>query len=82
MAQSAPAQILAGPRFLEDRICRLMYLAATDEAWTEEWRKDGWVRTRALVRDVIAAPTAKPGQLRRRGIPVEPGAWDREEIRA
>ncbi len=81
MAQSAPAQILAGPRFVDDRICRLMYLDATDEVWTEEWR-DGWVRTKALVRDVIAAPTAKPGQLRIRGIPNEPGAWDQEEVRA
>ena len=82
MAQQAAAKILVGPRFLEDRVCRLMYRAATDEAWTEEWRKDGWVRTQALVRDVIGAPTAQPGQLRRRGIPMEKGAWDREEIRA
>ena len=38
--------------------------------------------TKALVRDVIAAPSPKPGQLKRRGIPLELGAWDREAVHA
>ena len=54
-----------------------MYVRATDEVWTEEW-KDGWVRTTALVRHVLKAPTPKPAQLKRRGIPVERGVWDQE----
>lgn len=74
--QSVP-RILVGPRFLDDRICRLMYVEATDEVWTEEW-KEGWVRTTALVRLVLKAPRPKPAQLRRRGVPIERGAWDRE----
>jgi hypothetical protein len=82
MAKAAAAQVLVGPRFLDDRVCRLMYVRATDEAWTEEWRKGSWVRTQALVRDVIAAPSPKPGQLKRRGIPLELGAWDREAVHA
>lgn len=70
-------KILVGPRCLDDRICRLMYVKATDEAWTEEWRKGGWVRTNALVRHVLKAPAPKPSQLKRRGIPFELGDWDR-----
>jgi hypothetical protein len=80
-ADVAP-KILVGPRCLDDRICRLMYVKATDEAWTEEWRKGSWVRTNALVRHVLKAPLPKPSQLKRRGIPLELGDWDREEIRA
>lgn len=70
-------QVLVGPRCLDDRICRLVYVRETDEFWTEEWGTDGWVRTQALVRHVLKAPTPKPAQLRKRGIPLERGAWDR-----
>lgn len=73
-------QVLVGPRCLENRICRLIYVRETDEVWTEEWGKGGWVRTQALVRHVLKAPSPKPGQLKRRGIPLELGAWDREEV--
>jgi hypothetical protein len=76
-ASQANPLILVGPRFLDNRICRLMYIQATDEVWTEEWR-GSWVRTTALVRHVLKAPTPKPAQLKRRGIPVEHGVWDRE----
>jgi hypothetical protein len=69
-------QVLVGPRCLDDRICRLVYLRATDEVWTEEWQKGSWVRTSALVRHVLKAPFPKKAQLRRRGIPLERGAWD------
>lgn len=79
-AKKAAPQVLVGPRCLDDRICRLVYLRATDEAWTEEWLKGSWVRTTALVRHVLKAPTPKPGQLRRRGIPLELGVWDREQV--
>lgn len=81
-AKKVAQQILVGPRCLDDRICRLVYVRATDEAWTEEWRKGGWVRTTALVRHVLKAPSPKPAQLKRRGIPLELGDWDREEVRA
>ena len=75
------AQVLVGPRCLDDRICRLVYARATDEVWTEEWRKEsGWVRTQALVRLVLKAPSPKPAQLKKRGIPLELGALDREEV--
>jgi hypothetical protein len=77
--QIAP-QVLVGPRCLDDRICRLVYVRATDEVWTEEWTKGSWVRTSALVRLVLKAPTPKPAQLKSRGIPLELGAWDREEV--
>lgn len=80
-AQKIAPQILVGPRALDDRICRLVYARATDEVWTEEWRKDSWVRTDALVRLVLKAPSPKPAQLRKRGIPLELGDWDREEVR-
>ncbi len=70
-------EVLVGPRCVDDRICRLMYVRATDEVWTEEW-KGCWVRTTALVRHVLKAPPPKPAQLRRRGIPLELGVWDRE----
>lgn len=76
----ATPQVLVGPRCLDDRICRLVYLRATDEVWTEEWTDDSWVRTTALVRLVLKAPSPKPAQLRKRGVPVELGAWDREEV--
>jgi hypothetical protein len=73
-------QVLVGPRCLDDRICRLVYVRETDEVWTEEWAKDGWVRTKALVRLVLKAPSPKPGQLKKRGIPPELGVWDRDEV--
>ena len=80
-AKTQKAQVLVGPRCLDDRICRLVYLRATDEVWAEEWQKDsGWVRTQALVRLVLKAPFPKPAQLKKRGIPLELGAWDREEV--
>jgi hypothetical protein len=79
-AQQISPQILVGPRCLDDRICRLVYVPATDEAWTEEWQKGSWVRTKALVRHVLKAPSPKPAQLKRRGIPLELGVWDREEV--
>lgn len=79
-AQQISPQILVGPRCLDDKICRLIYVRATDEVWAEEWRKGSWVRTSALVRLVLKAPTPKPAQLKRRGIPLEIGVWDREEV--
>lgn len=79
-AKKVAPQILVGPRCLDDRICRLVYVRATDEVWAEEWRKDTWVRTTALVRLVLKAPTPKPAQLKKRGIPLELGVWDREEV--
>ncbi|MEX2570827.1 MAG: hypothetical protein WD737_05940 [Gemmatimonadota bacterium] len=78
-AKSTAPQILVGPRCLDDRICRLVYVRETDEAWAEEWRQGSWVRTSALVRLVLKAPVPKPAQLKRRGIPMEVGVWDREE---
>lgn len=81
MSQKIESQVLVGPRCLEDRICRLVYARSTDEVWTEEW-KDGWVRTHALVRLVLKAPSPKPSQLEQQGIPLELGVWDREEIHA
>ena len=77
MATQATPLILVGPRFLDNRICRLMYVRATDEVWTEEWR-GRWVRTTALVRHVLKAPTPKPAELKRQGVPVERGVWDRK----
>jgi hypothetical protein len=81
-AQPSSPQILVGPRVLDDRVCRLVYVRATDEVWAEEWRTEGWVRTSALVRLVLKAPVPKPAALKRRGIPVELGVWDREEALA
>jgi hypothetical protein len=80
--QQMGAQILVGPRALDDRICRLVYVRATDEVWAEEWRRGAWVKTKALVRHVLKAPPPKAAHLKRRGIPFEPGVWDREEVRA
>ncbi|HET7321598.1 MAG TPA: hypothetical protein VFI96_03815 [Longimicrobiaceae bacterium] len=74
--------VLIGPRKLQDRICRLMYVRETDEVWTEEWSADSWVRAHLLVRDLLQAPTAKRTTLRRRGIPVELGELDREQVMA
>ncbi len=75
MSATPAPQMLVGPRFVDDRICRLMYIRATDEVWTEEW--DGrWVRTSALVRHVLKAPPPGPAQLRRSGIPDERGLLD------
>ncbi|HUE95203.1 MAG TPA: hypothetical protein VMN39_01000 [Longimicrobiaceae bacterium] len=73
------AQVLVGPRCLDDRICRLVYVRETDEFWTEEWGSGGWFRTQALVRHVLKAPSPKPAQLKKRGIPIELGEWDREQ---
>lgn len=70
------AKVLAGPRRLDDRICRLMYVRETDEAWTEEWSDRSWRRTVVLVRDVLGAPVAPLSVLKRRGIPAERGEWD------
>ena len=78
----AKPQVLVGPRWLEDRACRIVYLRSSDEAWTEEWRNGSWIRTTALVRHVLKAPRPKPSQLARRGIPLELGLWDLEEARA
>lgn len=72
--------VLIGPRSLNDRICRLMYVRETDEVWAEEWRKEAWVRASVLVRHLMKAPTALPSTLKRRGIPNEPGEWDAESI--
>lgn len=80
--QNTEPQVLVGPRCLEDRICRLVYVRSTDEVWTEEWQSDGWVRTQALVRLVLKAPFPKPAQLKKQGIPVERGVLDREAIHA
>lgn len=71
-------RILVGPRRLDDRICRLVYLGETDEAWTEVWRGDSWTRTPLLVRDVLNAPLTAVDSLARRGIPDERGEWDIE----
>lgn len=78
MPSRATPRILIGPRTLDDRICRLMYIPETDEAWTEEWAEREWVRTPVLVRYLMKAPTASQATLRRRGIPRELGEWDRE----
>ena len=73
-------QVLIGPRSLDDRICRLMYVRETDEVWAEEWNKRAWVRATVLVRHLLKAPTPTPATLKRRGIPNEPGAWDKELV--
>ena len=79
MATTFPTpRVLIGPRSLDDRICRLMYVRETDEVWAEEWSERAWVRATVLVRHLLKAPTATPSALRRRGIPVEPGEWDLE----
>ena len=78
MPSRATPRILIGPRALDDRICRLMYIPEMDEAWTEEWAEREWVRTPVLVRYLMKAPTPSQAILRRRGIPRELGEWDRE----
>jgi hypothetical protein len=80
--QQTSPRILVGPRCLDDRICRLVYVRATDEVWTEEWRSDGWVRTSALVRHVLKAPSPEHRILEQRGIPLEVGDWDHAEAYA
>lgn len=77
-ATTSTPSVLVGPRRLDDRICRLMYVRETDEAWTEEWADRSWRRTVVLVRDVLSAPVASLSVLKRRGIPAERGEWDRE----
>ena len=78
MSPRATPRILIGPRSLDDRICRLMYVRETDEAWTEEWSEREWVRTPVLVRYLMNAPAASRATLVRRGIPREIGEWDQE----
>ena len=80
MSSKKTPQILVGPRYLNDKICRLVYVRATDEVWTEEWSRDSWVRTSELIRRVLQAPTPKPAQLKKQGVPLELGVWDREEV--
>ena len=81
MATTLPTpQVLIGPRSLDDRICRLMYVRETDEVWAEEWNKRAWVRATVLVRHLLKAPSPTPATLKRRGIPNEPGAWDDELV--
>ena len=82
IAERPTAQVLLGPRSLDDRICRLMYVRETDEAWAEEWGGREWKRTTVLVRHLLKAPVAPKATLTRRGIPNEPGEWDREARRA
>ena len=77
MAPRATPRVLIGPRSLDDRICRLMYVRETDEAWTEEWDDRAWVRTPVLVRYLMKAPRASRDVLQRFGIPRELGEWDR-----
>ena len=76
----ASPRVLIGPRSLDDRICRLMYVRETDEVWTEEWNERAWVRATVLVRYLLKAPSPTAAMLRRRGIPNEPGEWDSESI--
>jgi hypothetical protein len=73
-------RVLIGPRSLDARICRLMYVRETDEVWAEEWSKRAWVRASILVRHLLKAPTAPASTLKRRGIPNEPGEWDGELV--
>ncbi|CAN5803019.1 hypothetical protein BH23GEM6_BH23GEM6_15840 [soil metagenome] len=70
------AHVLIGPRSLDDRICRLMYVRETDEAWTEEWCERQWKRVTVLVRHLMKAPAPPRSALRKQGIPNEPGEWD------
>ncbi|MBW3628451.1 MAG: hypothetical protein KY464_04055 [Gemmatimonadetes bacterium] len=81
MATNFPTpQVLIGPRSLDSRICRLMYVRETDEVWAEEWSKRAWVRATVLVRHLLKAPNAPAATLKRRGIPNEPGEWDCELV--
>lgn len=77
-AERLSARILIGPRSLDDRICRLMYVRETDEAWTEVWSEREWVRASILVRHLLKAPIPAPATLDRFGVPREPGEWDAE----
>ena len=72
MSPRATPRVLIGPRSLDDRICRLMYVRETDEAWTEEWDESAWVRTPVLVRYLMKAPRASRAALKSRGIPRVP----------
>lgn len=78
-AQHPTAMVLIGPRRLNDRICRLMYVRETEEVWTEEWSDRAWVRVPVLARDLMKAPSAARSTLKRRGITCEVGAMDREQ---
>ncbi len=81
MVQSkSEAQVIVGPRSLENRICRLVYRPATDEVWAEEWQADSWVRANALVRLILKAPPADRSKLEGQGVRSEPGIWDLEEV--
>ena len=77
-AERLSARILIGPRSLDDRICRLMYVRETDEAWTEIWSDREWVRAPILVRHVLKAHIPAPAILARFGVPSESGEWDVE----
>jgi hypothetical protein len=77
IAERPTPRVLIGPRSLDDRICRLMYIRETDEAWTEEWREREWRRTSVLVRHLMKAPKPPKSALTRQGVPNEPGEWDR-----
>lgn len=83
MPTTLPApRVLIGPRSLDDRICRLMYVRETDEVWAEEWSERAWVRASVLMRHLLKAPSPSPSALKRRGIPIERGEWDVEVVRA
>lgn len=75
-------RVLIGPRSLDDKICRLMYVRETDEVWAEEWSQQAWVRARVLVRHLLKAPVATRARLRLSGVPEEQGEWDSDPIRA
>jgi hypothetical protein len=77
IAERHIARVLIGPRSLDDRICRLMYIRETDEAWAEEWSEREWKRAKVLVRHLMKAPVPPRAALARRGIPNEPGELDR-----
>lgn len=78
-SQTPSPRVLVGPRRLKNRICRLMYVGETDEAWTEVWTKDSWQRRPLLVRDVLSAPPPAASALARKGIPDERGEWDQQQ---
>lgn len=82
MPDFAKPRVLIGPRSLDDRICRLIYVRETDEAWTEEWNDRAWVRASVLARHLMKAPTATGATLARRGIPRELGEWDQKLVEA
>lgn len=78
MSDTPAAEVLIGPRRLDDRICRLMYVRETDEAWTEEWAENTWCKSNVLVRHLMGAPVASRAVLKRRGIATDLGAWERQ----